>query len=240
LAALPTVLKFTFLPTQILEALDLLAHVDVHLALKHRDDVVDAPLDAGDAFHVAKVIEHIGVGNGDIDALEIDEVADVADRPVAHDRQDPQVVRIIEGFAQIGRVANEGAFQQAAGDTDGPVVDTGGLRRLFFTDRLVGNGLSASRNGGLRHFRRPRPQELRGGRRGQHGQAGKVTERDSKTKHVEASSSPSMPLLLGTRRQPRHGLCQLASFQRLGGGARFARAEIAWDHADGSDAMRRP
>ena len=58
--------------------------------------------------------QHVGIRDGKIDALQIDQVSDVTDGSVADDRQNTQVVGVVEGLAEIGSVAHERALEQSA------------------------------------------------------------------------------------------------------------------------------
>ena len=104
------------LADQVLEGLDLGPHVDVHVAQEHRDDVVHALVDAGDLLDVLEVVENVGIGDGEVDALQIDEVGDVADGAVADDRQHAQIIAVVERLAEVGGILGEGALEQSAGD----------------------------------------------------------------------------------------------------------------------------
>ena len=128
------------LAPQILERVDLRAHIDVQLALEHRHDVVHALLDVRDLEHVLVVIEHVRVGDREIDALEVDQVADVAHRAVGDHGDHAQVVAVVERPAEIGRISNERSLEQTARQTDGPVIDDRGALVLVLGRRLRWHG----------------------------------------------------------------------------------------------------
>src|SRR5262249_33275477 len=65
---------------------------------------------------------------------------------VAHDRQDSQVLSVIQPLRQFDGKADEGALEKSAGDTDGPVVDLCGLRFLAGRRRWR-SGLCGTRRG---------------------------------------------------------------------------------------------
>jgi hypothetical protein len=94
-------------------------------------------------FSTLEMVENVGVGDGEIDTLQIDQVRDVADGTVRHDRQDAQVVGVIERLAEVGGILREGAFEQSAGHADRPVVDARGPGNFILADRLVGDGQGA-------------------------------------------------------------------------------------------------
>ena len=158
---------------QVLDGLDLGAHVKMELALEHGDHVVDAPLDARDLLDVLEVIQHVGIGDRKVDALQIDEVGDVADRAVADDRQHAKLSRVVERLAEVGGIFGERALEQAAGETDGPVVDAHRLGILILGHRLVGQRQGAARrrrrlgyDQGYRSSLAPRPAGPNGGEHG--------------------------------------------------------------------------
>ena len=95
-----------------------------------------APLDARHLLDVLEVIEHVRIGDREIDALQIDQIADVADRAVADDWQHAQVVAIVQRLAEIGGIAHERSFEQAAREPHGPVVDARRPQGLLFRYRL--------------------------------------------------------------------------------------------------------
>ena len=57
---------------QILDGLDLGPHVEMKFALEHRDHVVHALVDARNFLDVLEVIEHVGIGDGEVDTLQIE------------------------------------------------------------------------------------------------------------------------------------------------------------------------
>ncbi len=79
-------------------------HENVHGAEEHRDDVVHPLFDAGDLLHVLEVIEHVGIGDRKVDALQVHKVGHVSDRAVADDRQHAHVVAVIQRLAEIGGI----------------------------------------------------------------------------------------------------------------------------------------
>ena len=121
-----------FLASQICETLDFGARVNVHLSQEEADDVIDPVADIARFAVTLEIVEHIGLRDGDIDALQIQKVFDVADRAVRYDGQNAQVGRVVEYIADLGRKADERAFEQTAREADGPLVHA--LDRSTFTD----------------------------------------------------------------------------------------------------------
>ena len=101
----------------------------------------------GDLLHVLEVVEHVGIGDRKVDALQIDEVGDVADGAVADDRQHAQIVAVVERLAEVGGILGERALEQAAGEADGPVVEAQRLGILILGHRLVVKRQGAPRGG---------------------------------------------------------------------------------------------
>ena len=108
-------------------------------AEEHRDDVVHALFDAGDLLHVLEVVENVGIGDGKIHPLQIDEVGDVADGAVADDRQHAHIIAVVERLAEVGGILGERALEQSAGEAYSPIVDFCRLVGFLDADRLVGN-----------------------------------------------------------------------------------------------------
>ena len=134
--------KAHLLAFEVLERVDVRPHQQVDVADVHAGDEVDALVDVGDLLDRPEVLEHIGIGEGDVDALEIEQVLDVVGGAVGDHGNDAQLVPVIEIARDFRAEADEGAFGQAAGEADGPVVDL--CNRLAFSDR--GGGWSARRS----------------------------------------------------------------------------------------------
>ncbi len=109
----------------------------MHFGIKHRDHEVDARVDVRDLLDIPEVIEHVGVRDREIDALQIEEVAHVSDGAIGDDRQHSQVLTVVEGLAEIGRILGEGALEQSPGETNGPIVYPSRLGGLFLRHRLI-------------------------------------------------------------------------------------------------------
>ena len=167
------------LADQVLEGLDLGPHIDVHVAEEHRDDVVHTLVDAGDLLHVLEIVEHVGVGNRKIDALQIDEISDVADGAIADDRQHAQIIAVVECLAEVGGILGEGALEQSARESYRPIVDACRLVGFLDAHRLVGNRQGSLRR--RRHLRQVQhiPRALRRSARcGRHPHNGKAAQRN--------------------------------------------------------------
>ncbi len=123
------------LALEILEALDLGPHQHVDLGDVHFRDEVHALLDVRDLLDGAEVLEHVGMRDGDVDTLEIEQVLDVVRGAGRHHRQDAQVVRAVEVARDLRGKAQERTFGQAAGETHRPVVDLGDEGAFTKVDR---------------------------------------------------------------------------------------------------------
>jgi hypothetical protein len=110
----------------------------MELALEHRDHVVHPLLDAWDAVDVLVVVEHVSVGDREVDALDVDEVEDVADRAERVDRHHAEIVAVIERLGEVRGVPGERALEQSAGQADCPIVEAKRPGVLILPDRLVG------------------------------------------------------------------------------------------------------
>ncbi len=122
LDALPAGPKLTFLPLQILELLDVGAREDVHLRDRQTDDVVDPVFEVGDLALRAEVLEHVRLGHRDVDLPQIKQVVEIGSRAIGDDRNDAQIVAVVENLRQLVGEGHVGARQLAAGDADRPLV----------------------------------------------------------------------------------------------------------------------
>jgi hypothetical protein len=99
-------------------------------------DVADAIADTAMDPVILDIGKDVGLDDGEVHALQIKQVGDVLDRPVAGDRQDPEPGRgIVENLAHVGGNAQIGAALIAGHHAD----DRRG-RRLRRLGRLLGSG----------------------------------------------------------------------------------------------------
>jgi hypothetical protein len=89
------------LARKIFERLDLGTNVDVHLIEVERADVTNSVLDVGDGAVADEFVEHVGRRDRDVDALEIEQVFDVAESPVSHYRQRAEVRSIVQDLGHL-------------------------------------------------------------------------------------------------------------------------------------------
>src|SRR5258708_12526137 len=109
------------LARKIFERLDLGTNVDVHLIDVERADVTNSVLDVGEGAVAGEFVEHVGRRDRDVDALEIEQVFDVAESPVSHHRQHAKLGSVVQDLGHFGCKTNVGAFEQPARDADGPL-----------------------------------------------------------------------------------------------------------------------
>ena len=139
--------KADLLAGQVLQRVYVRAHEQVHVADVHAGDVVDALLDVGDLLDRLEVLEHVGIGEGDVNALQVKQVLDVVGGAVGDHRDHAQLVAVVEIAGYLGPEADERALRQAAGETDRPIVDLGDRLALADGGRgrcRAGGGLELS------------------------------------------------------------------------------------------------
>ena len=106
------------LAREILQRLDLGTHVDVHLVDVERADVAHSLLDVCKRAGFDEFVEHVGRGDRHVDALQIEQVFDIAESPVSHHRQHAQVRSVVQDLGHFRGETNIRAFEQSAGDAD--------------------------------------------------------------------------------------------------------------------------
>ena len=116
-----------------------------------------ALVDVGDALHRLEMLEHVGVGDRDVDALEIEQVLDVVGGALRDDGQHAQILGVVDVAGDLGGEAKERAFGQAAGKADRPVVDLGDGAALAAVDsrRRARGSLRFRPGGDLGHLLGP-------------------------------------------------------------------------------------
>ena len=63
------------------------------------------------------------MGDREVDSPQVEEVGDVFDRPVGNDRQNPEIVAVIEGLREFGCKSDEAALKEAGGKAFAVVAD---------------------------------------------------------------------------------------------------------------------
>jgi hypothetical protein len=80
------------------------------------------------------------MGDRDVDSPQVEEVGDVFDRPVGDDRQNAEIVAVIEGLCEFGRKSDEAPSRRPAAM---PTVQL--LTRATFTPSPLATPLGALR-----------------------------------------------------------------------------------------------
>ena len=102
--------------------LDLGARQDVHLRDRQAEDVVDPVVEVGDLALGAEILEHVRLRHRDVDLPQIEQIVHVRRGAIGDDRNDAQIVAVVEHLRQLVGEGHVGARQLAAGDADRPVV----------------------------------------------------------------------------------------------------------------------
>src|SRR5262245_26383214 len=122
------------LARQILQVVDARARQDVKFGVVHLRYVIDPLVDIPRLARFLVKVENVGVRNRDVEAPQVEKIRDIFGRSIGDDRQDAEIVAVIESLAEFGRKADETALKLAGGDGNGPTVDESDLR-LFAADR---------------------------------------------------------------------------------------------------------
>ena len=99
---LPISEKLTFLPRKILQRVDLGAHEYVHLLIVETRDIAHAVFDVpADFAGLVEITQDVGLGDAHIDTAQVKDVLQILRAALADDRQDPQIVAVIEDRGNI-------------------------------------------------------------------------------------------------------------------------------------------
>ena len=118
------------LPAQIFDRVYLGARQHVHFRNRQADNVVDPVLEIGNFSLGAEIVEHVGLGDGDIDLAQVEQVVEVGSSAVSDDGDDAQVLTVVEDFRHLVGKGHVGAGQLPAGNADRPVVLAGSHCRV--------------------------------------------------------------------------------------------------------------
>ncbi len=80
----------------------------MHFRCRQTDDIIDAALQVDRLALRAEILEHVRLGHRHIDAAQIKQIIEVRSRPMSHDRQNAEVIAVIEDlreFVRKGHVA---------------------------------------------------------------------------------------------------------------------------------------
>ena len=104
------------------------AHQHVHFIVGKLGDVVDLVGNVAKLARAAEFAEHARDRNAEIDALEIANVADVLRAALADDRQDAEIVAVVENRRQVVGKREPSRVDIAGNDGDRVGVDLGAER----------------------------------------------------------------------------------------------------------------
>ena len=85
-------------------------------------NVIDPLFEVADLAMGAEIVQHVGLRHRDVDLLQIEQVVEVGGGAIGDDRDDAQIVAVVENLRHLVGERHVGARQLAAGDADGPVV----------------------------------------------------------------------------------------------------------------------
>src|SRR5215475_1303821 len=83
---------------------------------------MDSSIEVRDLALRAKKFEDVRLGDCDIDASHIEQIVDIRGRAAGHDWQQAHFIAVVEELAHVLGETEEGPFNDAAGDTDGPGI----------------------------------------------------------------------------------------------------------------------
>jgi len=78
----------------------------------------------------AEIVEHVGLGDRDVDLAQVEQIVEVGSGAVGDDRDDAQIVAIIENLRQLVGERHVSAGQLSPGNTNGPIVLAQSHRRV--------------------------------------------------------------------------------------------------------------
>ena len=108
------------------KTLDFRPHEDMQFGWEQIKHVGDLALNI--RHLVLVLLERVGVDDRSINAAQVEQRIDVLRRPPRHDRQNMQIVTVIDHAGHLRGKADRCALQQTSGEADGPGVD--GLLRF--------------------------------------------------------------------------------------------------------------
>ena len=94
----------------------------MHFRNRQADDVIDPIVEIGNFPVSAEIVKHVGLGDRDVNLLQIKQIVEVGRGTVGDDRDDAQVVAVVEHFCQLVGERHVGARELPASNPDGPIV----------------------------------------------------------------------------------------------------------------------
>src|SRR5690606_17472010 len=106
------------------------AREHMQLADVHLRDVIDALLEIGGPSVPLELVEDIGMRDRHVDALEVEQIAQVLRGTVCDYREHTEIVAVVQCLCELGGKTGEGPFEQAACNGDRPGIGAGHYRSL--------------------------------------------------------------------------------------------------------------
>ena len=91
---------------------------------------MDAEFKVGNLALVAEIVEHVGLRHRDIDLPQVEQIVQVGGGAVSDDRNDAQIVAVVEHLGELVGECHVGAGELSARDADRPGVPFVSLRRI--------------------------------------------------------------------------------------------------------------
>ena len=79
-------------------------------------------VEVGDLPLGAEILEHVRLGHGDVDVAQVEQIVQIRRGAIGDDRNDTQIVAVVEHLRQLVGEGHVGAGPLAAGDADRPIV----------------------------------------------------------------------------------------------------------------------
>ena len=111
-----------FLASQVLYFLNIGVREDVHLRNGQANDVIDLALEVENFPLRAEILENVRLGDRDVDLPQIEQIVEVGRGAIGDDRNDAQIVSVVEDVRELIGEGHIGARQLPADDADRPMV----------------------------------------------------------------------------------------------------------------------
>src|SRR5262249_31462864 len=107
---------------QLLDAGNVVARDQMDLGDWKAQQILDALVKVRKLRLGAEILEEVDLGDGDVNAAQIEQILEVRGRAARHDRQDPHLVTVIDDSSDLLGEAHERPIEHTADETHGPCV----------------------------------------------------------------------------------------------------------------------
>src|SRR5262245_42113644 len=110
------------LAAQVLDRRYVAARENVHLRYGQANDVIDSILEIGNFSLSTEIFKDIRLSHRDVDVAQIEQIIKIGSGAIGNDRNDPQIVAVIEDLRQLIGKGHVSTCQLSACDAKRPIV----------------------------------------------------------------------------------------------------------------------